>query len=79
MNALWPVTRTLLLVCLTGIVLILCGCGYRVTKEAPDVLLQTPKTSYLTSSGQKQVTAGQLIRDCSATTAQLHSLQEWAR
>lgn len=74
-----PSTRTCFLACLIGISAILSGCGYRVVKQAPDVLLREPKTSYLLSAGSREVTAKQLILDCSATTAQTELLIKWAK
>lgn len=79
MSGLSPNFKIFLLALIAGIVLILSGCGYRVVKEAPPVLLQTPPTSYLLSEESSEVTAAQLVLDCSATTAQVGALIEWAK
>lgn len=79
MSRLSPNMRIFLLVCLIGISAILSGCGYKVTKSAPEALLQTPRASYLLSAEETEVTGKQLILDCSATVVQTEALIKWAK
>lgn len=74
-----PSTKIFLLMCLIGISAILSGCGFKVVKTAPEILLREPKTSYLLSADTKEVSGAQLISDCTATTIQTEMLIEWAK
>ncbi len=71
--------RTLFLALLITTSATLSGCGFKVAKQAPDVLLREPKTSYLLSADTKEVSLPTLFSDCLNTTIQAETLILWAR
>lgn len=64
-------------------ILLLSGCHWGFVKtpfpEVPKEFLSTPKTYYLLSEEQRQVTAKQLISDAQEDLTLLQSVQLWLK